>query len=145
MQLSAGEYAELIEAVAKGATATEKDHRRAPRVTHKGRVEIVPYTDDGPGKSMIVSVKNFSPRGICILTPAALQRGRVFVARLPRGNGVVTLLYSVIHCESLGTRQFRIGAELTCVLRAAERTHTEPVAAAALPPDIEHIRRSVLD
>lgn len=66
---------------------------------------------------MLVTVQNFSPCGICIQSPAFLQRGKVFVARLPRGQETINLLYTVVHCTIRASRQHVIGAELMCVLR----------------------------
>jgi len=139
MQLSTGEFAELSHAVSGDAEPARRDQRRAERKPHSGRVEVIPYNENGPAKSMLVSVKDFSPRGICIMTPILMPRGRVFVAKMPRGNGIVSLLYTVVHCEITGPRQHKVGAELTCVLRS-DRAQAEPV-----PPDLELIRQSILD
>jgi hypothetical protein len=148
MQLTAGEFAELIEAVAKGVepAGNTREQRRAPRVPHRTRVEILPYNEDGPGRPMLVSVKDFSPRGICIVSPKRMDHGRVFVARLPRASGIiVSLLYSVVHCDPAGgTRQNRIGAELICVLNDDQSTKQDNDPATS-SSERAHIQRSVLD
>jgi len=139
MQLTTEEFADLNTTVSSGPATDTHDKRRAERKPHQGRVEVIPYNENGPAKPMLVSVKDFSARGICVITPAMMQRGRVFVVRMPRGDRMVSLLYTVAHCEMTGPRQHKIGAELTCVLRG-DHTHAEP-----LPSSLDLIRQSVLD
>lgn len=88
---------------------------------------------------MLVSIRNFSPRGICIVSPSSMLRGRVFVARLPRGETTINLLYTVVHCTFQASRQHVIGAELSCVLRPTDKVVNRDDA------QVESLRHSILD
>jgi hypothetical protein len=139
MSLSTEEFAELTSSVKSAILMDGPNKRRSDRKPYKGRVEVIPYSENGPATPILVSVQDISPRGICVITPSLMDRGRVFVVRMPKGNRFMSLLYTVVHCQRVAARQHKIGAELACVLRG-DHDHAEP-----LPPSLDLIRQSVLD
>ena len=97
------------------------DKRRAPRFARGGALPIHPYAGGSVGDPARAQFRDASAQGIGIVVPESLAIGSQFIIRLPQKNGQpLPLLYTVVRCHRLADDEFRVGAELTCVLRQHE-------------------------
>jgi HD-like signal output (HDOD) protein len=110
--------------VTKALDVTEEspaDKRRAPRFTRGGSLPILPYAGGNVGDAMRAQFRDASAQGIGIVVSDSLAVGSQFIIRLPQKTGQpLPLLYTVVRCHRLTDNEFRVGAELTCVLRQHE-------------------------
>jgi hypothetical protein len=149
MNLSAEQFADLLVSLAEHGLANKRDDkRRATRLTHHCQVPIMLGRDVQTGITTTVTVKDFSPRGMCILHTSELPRGSDLVIRLERSEGgPVHILATVAYCRPQDKTLFAIGAEFTCILdspaaAAAAAATTTPESASE---DLARIRQSVLE
>ena len=94
----------------------------------------------GSAKPCVVSVRDFSSRGIAILHDTALAIGQQFIVELRRLKGrSISLLCTIVHSRPMADGKFNIGAEFTCVLQ-------NPPAAPVdeNPKELSRIQKSVL-
>lgn len=141
MNLSAEQYSTVIQSI-EGYDPAGKDKRRAPRVVHRCRVPIVLDHGNEAERTVQITVRDLSPRGIGMLHNERIARGTPFIIQIERlGKAKVVILCTVAHCKSQGKDLFAIGAEFTCVLGGSDRA--QPTAASATE-DIARIRRSML-
>jgi HD-like signal output (HDOD) protein len=105
------------------------DKRRSPRFKRGGAITIFPYNGGAVGEPIRAQFRDASACGVGIHIPCNMTPGTQFIVRLPQKAGEpLPILYTVVRAERLGDTEFRVGAELTCVLR--QKT-TGPVAGAA--------------
>src|SRR5690349_13584871 len=110
MILQAGMLGDILSALK--SDRRNGDHRRNARVGLRAKVHVAIYTEGKQGPTQMVWLRNISSGGVGLLFPMRLQAESSFLIRLPtRDNEIVTILCSVIHCHSLGTGQFGIGAK----------------------------------
>ena len=65
--------------------------------------------------------------------------------RLPQAEGAAaSILYTVLRCERVGEAAYRIGAELTCVLRQAAEAPKQGGRIGGTEEDVARIRRAIL-
>jgi len=119
------------------------DKRRAPRFSRGGALPIFPYIGGQIGEMLRAQFRDASAQGIGIAVPQALDVGSQFIVRLPQKTGEpLPILYTVVRAQRQGEREFRVGAELTCVLRQKEIVEEKP---AKDPNDgLEQIRKAIL-
>jgi two-component system cell cycle response regulator len=97
------------------------DKRRAPRFARGGMLPIFPYVGGEVGDVERAQFRDASAQGVGIVVSRALPVGSQFIIRLPQKNGEpLPILYTVVRCERHGESEFRVGSELTCVLRQHE-------------------------
>jgi HD-like signal output (HDOD) protein len=115
-------------APARPATSPQ-DMRRAPRVAREGFLIVYPVRPGQKPQGLRAQFRDASSLGIGLQLPTPLQPGEQFVVRLPRKDGEpATILYSVVRCEQTSPDDYRVGAELVCVLR---KQPGDPLAATA--------------
>jgi hypothetical protein len=140
------------------------DKRRSPRFKRGGAITIFPYVNGGAvGEPVRAQFRDASAGGLGVHVGVNLATGSQFIVRLPQKVGdPLPILYTVVRSEKVGENEYRVGAELTCVLRpkgaagpaaaapAAATTPAEVVAATQAPvgadPDegVERIRKAIL-
>jgi HD-like signal output (HDOD) protein len=138
--------------------------RRSPRFKRGGAITIFPYNDGAVGEPLRAQFRDASAQGLGIHVGCDLVPGSQFIVRLPQKVGEpLPILYTVVRHERVGENEFRVGAELTCVLRPkgsapapkgantpVATTPAEVVAVAQAPasadPDdgVERIRKAIL-
>jgi hypothetical protein len=112
-------------------------------VTHRCRAAITLGSDIHREHRMSVTVKDFSPRGICLVRAEEIPAGSNFIISLGRRGGPpVCILCTVVHCQAVSKNMHTIGAEFTCIIDA---TPPEPAPAAAGAGELDRIRGSMLD
>ena len=87
-----------------------------------------------------------SAQGVGIILPKQLEVGSQFIIRLPQKTGEpLPILYTVVRSQRTGDKEFRTGAELTCVLRQGE-TPIDKVKPGSLNADagLDEIRKAIL-
>ncbi len=139
MQLSFERFNEIIDQLHTDA-ASNGDKRRARRVALQFHVRITPIL----GSSRLVAerarVKDFSPRGLCILFTKPLKAGQQFVLNLTtQNNEQAELLCRAVHCRKARRGVYLIGAEFDCLLNETTQHHCEPNKS-----DLDRIRESIL-
>ena len=140
MNLSAEQFADIINSLSAPSATGGPEKRRAPRVIHRCRASIFVGKDPLGGARTAVVVRDLSSRGVCILYSAELPRGTEFVLQLDRAGGVpVHILATVAHCRRHDKGLYAIGAEFTCLLNAAPPPDRRSAAT-----DVKRIRQSVL-
>ena len=138
MDLTAEQFAEILKSLNE-LSRQPSDKRRAPRVNHRCRALITRGKELHSGLSESVSVRDFSPRGICILCPKPMAGGENFIICMSRrGSSPVHILCTVVHCNAVSKEMHTIGAEFTCVLDHSVRP-------AVTRGDLARIRDGVLD
>jgi len=143
MDLTAEQFAEVLNSLGDGRNSAPSDKRRAPRVTHRCRAGITLGNEIGAGQRVSVTVKDFSPRGICLVRAEEMPAGSNFIMSLGRRGGPpVSILCTVVHCKAVSKNMHTIGAEFTCIIDAAP---PQPAAAIDGPSEEERIRSSMLD
>jgi hypothetical protein len=139
MDLTAEQFAEVLNSLGEGRY-NAADKRRAQRVTHRCRASITLGTEIGAGPRVSVTVKDFSPRGICLVRAEKMEDGSNFIIALGRrGSPPVCILCTVVHCKAVSKEMHTIGAEFTCLIDA------KPPAAAMGQDEQDRIRSSMLD
>src|SRR5215216_4062854 len=118
MQLSAEQFAEIVQALqATPRPANQDEQRRAPRIARDVRLSITPIVDGHAQTSYDAQVENLSSRGLGIRDGNKLRNGAQFTISLPHENGsIVPILCTVIHCRTVQRNLYRIGAEFTCIV-----------------------------
>ena len=128
--------------IALPTTAAPQDKRRAPRIAREGMIFVYPFRHGAQAQGLRARFKDVSAQGVGVILQQPLQAGDQFVIRLPRKNGEpASILYTVVRCERKGEHEFRIGAELVCVMGR------EPTPGKKPPDDrrnLERIRRAIL-
>ena len=115
------------------------DNRRAVRYEHRVRAEIYPCIDGQLGGALTVQLEDFSHRGLSFHFKGTMLRGEQFVFRLPRADAEKTsVLCTVAYCRQSSEKEFRVGAEFTCIVR------TEGAAVLTDKADVDRIKRSIL-
>jgi HD-like signal output (HDOD) protein len=133
-------------AAAEGGSA---DKRRAARHARDGVITVYPCGQGRADRGLPARFHNASSRGIGLSTGQAMQPGDQFFVRLPQPEGgPVSILYTVLRCERMGDAAYRIGAELTCVLRQPAPAAAVAVGGRLTPgapeEDVARIRRAIL-
>jgi HD-like signal output (HDOD) protein len=119
------------------------DKRRAPRFTRGGTLPILPYVGGNVGNALRAQFRDASAQGIGMMVPESLAVGSQFIIRLPQKKGQpLPLLYTVVRCHRQSDNEFRVGAELTCVLRQHEIVDRKLVDERDL--GLECIRKAIL-
>ena len=118
MNLTAEQFAELVEGLDRASTsttATGTDRRRATRVERRSAMVITLADPAKPGKvaqSLSVTLRDFTPQGVGILLDRALEKGSQFVAKVTRpGAAPAAVLYTVAYCTQLNAHLYKVGAE----------------------------------
>jgi len=143
MDLTAEQFAEVLKSLGEGRYSAPSDKRRAARVTHRCRAAITLGSQVGAGQRISVTVKDFSPRGICLVRAEEMRNGSNFIIALGRRGGPpVYILCTVVHCQAVSKEMHTIGAEFTCIIDA---TPPKPQPATAGPSEADRIRSSMLD
>jgi c-di-GMP-binding flagellar brake protein YcgR len=149
MKLSAELFADFAACLEGSPRAGKQDERRrAARVTVRASVPVtlVNAMNAAEGQTVFAKVRDFSPRGVNIHFPTALQPGQQFILKLQRSDGqLISILSTVLHCHEVSAQLHRVGAEFTCVL------HDLPVTSSAQldhgrddNDQAERIRKSML-
>jgi hypothetical protein len=137
----------MTEALHEG-DAPPSDKRRAPRFSRGGALPIFPYADGKVGALVRAQFRDASANGVGIALPFALAAGKQFIIRLPQKTGEpLPILYTVVRCDKAGETEYRVGAELTSVLRNQAlgfELEKATVAASRAEDGIERIRRAIL-
>ena len=143
MDLTAEQFAEVLNSLGDGRNFAPSDKRRAARVTHRCRAAVTLGSDVATGQRVSVTVKDFSPRGICLVRAEEMPPGSNFIMSLGRRGGMpVYILCTVVHCKAVSKEMHTIGAEFTCIIDA---TPPKPQPATAGPSEADRIRSSMLD
>lgn len=149
MDLTFDEFVEILASFrTRDRSKDAGDKRRSRRIGYRAQVFITPCENGSCSPSNTpdpVILRDFSPRGVSLVSEFPMQKGHAFVLHLKRSNGEkVEMLCSTVHCRSCrpgGTDQFLIGAEFTCLV--------EPEAAlcatVSQQMDLDRIRHSILD
>ena len=104
--------------VAQDDQDEDSDRRRAPRIRRDKQVTILPCSEGVIRGSIPVKLTDVSARGVGFVHTAPIEVGAQFIFRVPKSDTVpITLLYTVARCFKLPNEQFRIGAQLECVLK----------------------------
>jgi HD-like signal output (HDOD) protein len=126
-----------------------QDKRRAPRFARDGFIMVFPMRPGAAAQGMRAQFRDASAQGIGLSLQVGLQPGDQFVIRLQRKNAEpAQILYTVVRCDKKGENDFRIGAELTCVMR--KPTDIPPTATAATPAtaddgrNVDRLRSTIL-
>jgi hypothetical protein len=137
----------MTEALHQGEAAPS-DKRRAPRFSRGGALPIFPYAGGKVGGLVRAQFRDASANGVGISLPFDMAAGRQFIIRLPQKTGdALPILYTVVRCEKAGETEYRVGAELTSVLRnqaLGYELEAATAAAARAEDGIERIRRAIL-
>lgn len=142
MDLTAEQFSEVLKSLGESRHAPS-DKRRAPRITHRCRAAITLGSELNSGRRVSVTVKDFSPRGICLVRAEEMRAGSNFIIALGRkGAPPICILCTVVHCQAVSKDMHTIGAEFTCIVESTERK-PEPVTAG--PSEADRIRSSMLD
>src|SRR5688500_8761427 len=111
MNLSAEQFADVLFSLSEPKDK-KQDQSRTVRLSHRCRVTIMLGRDVQSGITTLVTVKDFSPRGICILHKSELPRGTNLVIQLERAEGPpVHILATVAYCRAEDKLTYTIGAE----------------------------------
>jgi hypothetical protein len=128
--------------------AAPQDKRRAPRFSRGGALPIFPYAAGKVGALVRAQFRDASANGVGISLPFPMPAGKQFIIRLPQKTGEpLPILYTVVRCDKAGEVEYRVGAELTSVLRnQALGFELEKATAAASKAEsgIERIRQAIL-
>ena len=120
-------------------TGKQPENRRASRFEHRARAFIHPCVDGQLAQPVAVHVLDFSHRGIGFHVCGKMARGQQFIFQLPREDGGTTpVLCTVAYCRKSSESDFRIGAELTCIVQA------ENFCAMPAAGDVDRIKQSIL-
>ncbi len=142
MDLTAEQFADVLKSLGDGHRLAPADKRRGPRVTHRCRAAITLGSDMSAGQRVSVTVKDFSPRGICLVRAERMRRGSNFIIALGRSGGTpVHILCTVVHCQAVSKEMHTIGAEFTCIIDPT----LKPALVTAGPSEEDRIRSSMLD
>jgi hypothetical protein len=143
MDLTAEQFAEVLRSLGDSRHLAPSDKRRAERVTHRCRAAITLGNRVAAGRRVSVTVKDFSPRGICLVRAENMDRGSNFIISMGRRGGPpVYILCTVVHCQAVSKNMHTIGAEFTCIIDTAL---PRPDPANACPSQEDRIRSSMLD
>jgi hypothetical protein len=127
--------------------APPADKRRAPRFSRGGALPIFPYAAGNVGAMVRAAFRDASANGVGITLPFAMPAGRQFIVRLPQKTGEpLPILYTVVRCDKATEVEYRVGAELTSVLRNQGLGAILEAAAAAAnraEDGIERIRKAI--
>jgi len=127
------------------AVAAGEEQRRVPRVSREGAIMVYPYQGNMAGAPQRAQFRDVSARGIGIALQHGLRLGDQFVVKLTRKPGEqVSVVYTVVRCERVGEKEFRIGAELTTVMRDATAAGVSLGNAEEDTASVDRIRRAVL-
>jgi HD-like signal output (HDOD) protein len=155
----AGEYEAILKRASDGLQKLTRglttpadasgDKRRATRHARDGVITVHPCHDGRPDKGLPARFHNASSRGIGLSIGRPLHPGDQFLVRLPQAEGPpASILYTVLRCERVGESAYRIGAELTCVLRQppapATPSRQQGRRIHSTDEDIDRIRRAIL-
>ena len=138
MDLTAEEFASIVQSLGAVDPTGAHEKRRAARVEYSGFVDVLVCADGSTGAPIHTQVVDLSSRGLALSLPQPLQSGDQFIMQFPQyPKRQVRILCTVAHCRKQSDAQFAIGAEFTCVLPS------QPIAA---PPtaDVGRIRDSIL-
>jgi HD-like signal output (HDOD) protein len=104
-----------------------KDKRRSPRFSRGGALPLYPYTNGQVGDVVRAQFRDASAQGLGIVLQQSLAAGSQFVIRLPQKTGEpLPILYTVVRCEKSSEREYRVGAELTSVMRSGDLKKDKP-------------------
>jgi len=129
-----------------GAWKRHDESRRSLRINLHGSIVISPCRQSGcpagdagvesPGR-FVCQLKDMSPRGVCLISPTALERGQNFIMELGRdAQPPARILFAIVYCKSLSSDSYSIGAEFVCALEGSpERADS---------PDVDRIRQLIL-
>jgi hypothetical protein len=124
--------------------APPSDKRRAPRFSRGGALPIFPYAAGKVGGLVRAQFRDASANGVGVALPFEMAAGKQFIIRLPQKSGeALPILYTVVRCEKAGEAEYRVGAELTSVLRNQALGY-ELEQATRAEDGIERIRRAIL-
>jgi HD-like signal output (HDOD) protein len=127
------------------AGGSSPDKRRAARHARDGVITVYPCRDGQPGKGLPARFHNASTKGIGLSINEPLPPGDQFLVRLPQPEGpAASILYTVLRCERVGESAYRIGAELTCVLRPPPEQPRPGGRLGRTEKDVDRIRRAIL-
>jgi HD-like signal output (HDOD) protein len=137
----------MTEALHEGEGAPS-DKRRAPRFSRGGALPIFPYAGGKVGGLVRAQFRDASANGVGISLPFDMAAGKQFIIRLPQKVGEpLPILYTIVRCEKAGETEYRVGAELTSVLRnqtLGYELEAATAAASKVEDGIERIRRAIL-
>src|SRR5215470_12353090 len=95
--------------------------RRAERIRQDRMIAITPIEFDKLGRETLVSLRDFSPRGVGLWRKEPLALNSQFVLSLEQRVGAAPhLLYQVVRCEGPLVGGYSIGAEFVCVVTDAD-------------------------
>jgi hypothetical protein len=117
MDLTAEEFASIVQSLGGIDPSKAHEKRRAARVEYSGFVDVLVCADDSTGSPIRTQVVDLSSRGIALALPQPLQSGDQFIVQFPQyPRQQVRILCTVAHCRKQSDTNFAIGAEFTCVL-----------------------------
>src|SRR4051812_31502936 len=120
------------------------DKRRAPRFARGGALPIFPYVKGKVADAVRAEFRDASAQGVGITLHCPLAAGSQFIIRLPRkGAEPLPILYTVVRTTRVSDREYRIGAELTSILR--QQDLTEELKTASTDDGADRIRRAILE
>ena len=138
MDLTAEEFASIVQSLGNIDPSKAHEKRRAARIEYSGWVDVLVCADGSSGAPVRAQIVDLSSRGIALTLPQPLQGGDQFIVQFPQyPNRQVRLLCTVAHCRKQSDTQFGIGAEFTCVLPS------QPIAARRTQ-DVGRLRDSIL-
>jgi hypothetical protein len=108
---------------------------------------VYPMRPGAAAQGMRAQFRDASAQGIGLSLQVGLQPGDQFVIRLQRKDTEpAQILYTVVRCDKKAENDFRIGAELTCVMRKPTDARPAPATAATPedPKNVDRIRNAIL-
>jgi hypothetical protein len=134
MELSRELFKQIVAQLRGGGDSHDK--RKTPRVGLRNHVHLTQLkgSDNTPGDSYHVVVRDLSPDGIGFLHHRRIAVNCLFAIRLPALEvGMMVAIYKVRHCDMLENDLFRIGGLLVKVCdQNSEAAQSAPKPTAAL-------------
>jgi hypothetical protein len=117
MKLSGNQFQQIISQLVSDKQQGQNERRHEPRVGIRAQGFVAVSGPDGRAlRQVAVTIRDLSPAGICIVTPAPIPKGTRFTLRLIRVEQTALLaLYEVRHCKPASSGFYSIGAHLVSI------------------------------
>src|SRR4051794_29224540 len=115
MQLLAQDYAEIMAALQAARDTKGQERRTSARMEIQAQVEVLPFKDGQTGKPYTCLTRDLSFKGIGFLQARSSPRGSQFLIVLPRKEGEISILSTVMFCRELADGLFNVGAAFNSI------------------------------
>ena len=115
--LSAERFAELLLKAGELAANDHSAHklRRYGRLMHREKILLAAGQIGLQLAWQESLLRDVSTHGIGLLHRLSMPRHSYFRVKLPRGNEMVEMLYTVTNCVAVSRSLYRVGAEMICI------------------------------